>query len=1263
MKSDFVTQNKQVAQNGFALIVTIALLVMLSLIALGFLSLSAVTLRGSSQSQAMEEARANARMALQVAIGELQKQTGSDTRVTAMSTIKHPNSPPILGAWRSWEGMDHEGKKGSAPGRPIAALNYRLKEVPFAENDGRFLSWLISTARPRENLSDPSSLAFTAPVFIEGKKISVPLLAEGSLGSNPGQIHVIPNFIENESGSGGGRSLGASAWWVSPENQKARLVQPYESRSNDAGGWVESGQSHSVPNPGVFGLDDLIEDREEYTPGGDGTKPANRAVTLGSTKLIANDDAQPQFRFHDLSTSAVGLLTNTATGGWRKDLSILTEKWDEVYASFPGGTLPLFRYSPAKGDTSQVPKPTESNYDPEQCNFYPWSEYSLILGFLQPSTYHAASASWASLQSFATAYKNFSYDSGQVSSPFVWDKIAKNDSSSIRTSEIYNHKHRMRIHPQIARFQFLVYATAVEDPGKVGQTPKRYQIRLLYVPFFTLWNPYNFALEHRISGTLSAGQGSGQHPNFLGFGWKRSLPGAMAIVDRSKYPNPGDVPSGSYRLLSRGNFYTLDWPKNYATPYDKELEGNTAKYNKGREWKDSRNWGCWLPEGPLTFGPGEAKIFSPDFSDPGYGFGGTAFRMKEGYSPDTLVGTVVDFKPVTNQFSNLTVERSFWFLFRNDRLTQPYRDRQPGYGFSLSFGNGHSHFGGTSQVPSTIGEEFHNITSLASIGEGEAYWPEEEVDEVGYSVGEIEGQWIPIYSISFGPRMTIGAGSGTKQNRPTRGVVQNNALASMVLSDPGSGDPKDHPANNTFDFAYQSLPIGSTVTPNLTESEGFIATGHQRGDGLTRLVMANVPLRPMASLLELEGWNPRGHNPYPPLHMNLIGNSDATPLLPDDSVVPRVLKPSGDKFNLMHDDAYCANHLLVDDWFVSSIAPNPGILGGAIGKEIETVYREFLSGESYLSNRSYRVASEQGDPTSSQANDLVNEILNSPDGWMKIAAQIEVHGMFNVNSVSVDAWAALLGHGKSRENIALFGAGHIKPVAPSNGHAITRGAVAPDVEAGSGPAIGGAAPNASEFTGFRSLSDDQILDLAEKIVEQVRARGPFLSLSEFMNRQLSGDTSLSMAGAVQTAINNMEEDPMAILRNPANMLSDDTMYTTNPDDDKLKGVSYEFPAAAEGSSAYGVPGWIRQADVLRPIAPVLSVRDDTFTIRAYGDSRDELGQVVASVWCEAVVKRVPEFCDTADVADSIEAPVSVISVDYGRRYKIVSFRWLSEEEV
>jgi hypothetical protein len=110
-------------------------------------------------------------------------------------------------------------------------------------------------------------------------------------------------------------------------------------------------------------------------------------------------------------------------------------------------------------------------------------------------------------------------------------------------------------------------------------------------------------------------------------------------------------------------------------------------------------------------------------------------------------------------------------------------------------------------------------------------------------------------------------------------------------------------------------------------------------------------------------------------------------------------------------------------------------------------------------------------------------------------------------------------------------------------------------------------------------------------------------------------------------------------------------------------AEYKFPEAAVGYSAYGLPGWTRQADILRPLAPILSVRDDTFTIRAYGDSRDVHGQVLARAVCEVIVGRTRDFLDPADVPDLFTPPTRDLNKTFGRRFTIISFRWLAASEV
>jgi hypothetical protein len=87
-------------------------MILLSILAVGLLSLSSVSLRNSAATSDLSRAKGNARLALLLAMGELQKQAGPDTRVTASADIlnKTPTQdfPRVLGVWKSWEGTDHE---------------------------------------------------------------------------------------------------------------------------------------------------------------------------------------------------------------------------------------------------------------------------------------------------------------------------------------------------------------------------------------------------------------------------------------------------------------------------------------------------------------------------------------------------------------------------------------------------------------------------------------------------------------------------------------------------------------------------------------------------------------------------------------------------------------------------------------------------------------------------------------------------------------------------------------------------------------------------------------------------------------------------------------------------------------------------------------------------------------------------------------------------------------------------------------------------
>jgi hypothetical protein len=85
--------------------------------------------------------------------------------------------------------------------------------------------------------------------------------------------------------------------------------------------------------------------------------------------------------------------------------------------------------------------------------------------------------------------------------------------------------------------------------------------------------------------------------------------------------------------------------------------------------------------------------------------------------------------------------------------------------------------------------------------------------------------------------------------------------------------------------------------------------------------------------------------------------------------------------------------------------------------------------------------------------------------------------------------------------------------------------------------------------------------------------------------------------------------------------------------------------------------------LLTPLAPFASARSDTFLIRSYGEARS--GTETARAWCEAVVQRTPDFVDPATprAAAAADLPADSASARFGRRFKILSFRWLAPSEV
>jgi hypothetical protein len=78
----------------------------------------------------------------------------------------------------------------------------------------------------------------------------------------------------------------------------------------------------------------------------------------------------------------------------------------------------------------------------------------------------------------------------------------------------------------------------------------------------------------------------------------------------------------------------------------------------------------------------------------------------------------------------------------------------------------------------------------------------------------------------------------------------------------------------------------------------------------------------------------------------------------------------------------------------------------------------------------------------------------------------------------------------------------------------------------------------------------------------------------------------------------------------------------------------------------------------------MTVRSDTFTIRAYGEAKSPAGgKVLARAWCEATVQRYPDPVPNPQSDEGFLSELARPGSEFGRRFGITSFRWLNPQEI
>lgn len=1171
--------SKTKAAPGFALVITLSLMVLITLIATALLSLASIELRKSSSSEARSAAMSNARLGLMLALGQLQKDLGDDRRVTAdASILQGTSNPAAVGVWNGWS-PDLVSKSASAS----------APRVDYAAPKGQsgFRGWLVSQADPA--MTRQLGWHTTSPASEAAE-----LFTEESSGFELG-AEKVP--VTN------GGIPGSLAWAVTQENTRAKinLGTDDENRTD----LDDRLQAPARPN---LALSSLLKQPED----GWAQRPATVVDFLQASldpAYGADRETLGQAREH-FTAESQSLLTNVVKGGLKVDLStgfemgesdFNTATWSDSWGSVA---------NPFRSDTPREYKGQKPLFQPLVNS----AQAQVFMSFEAASVNHKFQVNgvptFDMLRSHYRSYRHLYEQGGQVTAferPYA--HIA---TPSLVTGRPYGRKTHASVAPVLDRMN-LFFSVIAKADGTLG---------ILLTPMVTIWNPYNVDVET---------EGVVVYPwiDFAIF-WNWSV---TKRTPTPNTPNPENWSSSLSRFVGEGY---QDHGRS-SRPYFYLHLTETGQPVTPRSTSVNPK---------IRLQPGEVKVFClADTSRRDLLIQGNAqqrtWRMKAVTSANDITsamrgGIVLDMTKSIGGTANFNYKLKAGDIVNQnivefDRSTYHYivnmadswHIKNPSGELmveSRPAGNG---------LPALPEEK--NLYFYGQIHSANAFGKNR--DSINYPSYRFE-------DIRDNPKLI---GSLLTYHRVAQTSPGNMAKADLMFTT----NPRQPYVTQYLSGArlqtgphYETLMHRGTSLADLamettfTGQQAFYGPSHSASSGRSHLAFFEIPRSPTLSLAAFQHCDLTATafgNP------SQVGNSWASPYLPAASASRRVTtSPNGERITPsglgVYDMSYLANEALFDGFFLSGAVPETGDRQGGSGstsiwdqdqlstkKPLDEVLSEFFENPAENPLRNPRMLPYPG----GQSPEDLKQRLGGPAGCARIAAHLTVDGGFNINSTSEEAWAAIF------SSLRGLSPGSGNETAQSRFRHVLTGA--PANMAANDP-----------WSGFRTLSDQEIQTLARNLVTEIRTRGPFLSLGEFVNRRVSSDRTMNLAGALQSAI-----DKSNLNKKFTYSTFDTTPY---PNRENL-------PNPNTGTNT---PGWLTQADMLHALAPFITPRSDTFVIRSQGEARDDQGKLLATVCLEAVVQRVPDWIDPTDKPETeIDALQSEANKAFGRRFEILQVRELN----
>ena len=527
---------------GFALIATITLMMLLALLSVGLLTIASSQVRISEKQLFAAEAKSLARFSLEVALGQLQCELGPDQRVSANSGIlssgtSEGNAPYILGVWNSWDSW-------------LNTNNSEGMNISATYDTGRksmFRRWLISDPDLRRLSSLEAGKNLLGKRSLSNQNFrSVALVGPGTIGTPVGarnqdkkEIYARMVRVDDSSKTTGLKKNANSrkyiAWWVTGENQKARInLMPHASEeSTDALTVLRS--TWDTPGPD---LESLNLSSVMTAGSGNDMSAVRKLISLDS--LLANNK-NGRLKdlgdvYHDISLVSSSLLTDSKFGGLKKDLNIMfsQEKLPEEF----------------RGDTADIGlRP----YTSEDGN---------------PSDQNRPIGSWNQLYLWANVWDSSTKREGQdASATLQWNGSAPSTliaADSAASMEMMDNRYTYMRHPILLRFYSFVGLNYVKHGNKHPNRGGWIDFRIAVIPVYVWWNPYN--VDMKLTGANGGVWGAyfGEH-RFMPLLLSHNVKFAWNQLDENALSNYGESCLIPYLNDSYNNRQVADFGASFRT--------------------------------------------------------------------------------------------------------------------------------------------------------------------------------------------------------------------------------------------------------------------------------------------------------------------------------------------------------------------------------------------------------------------------------------------------------------------------------------------------------------------------------------------------------------------------------------------------------------------------------------------------------------------------------------------------------------------------